>query len=176
MSRKLGPKDDVTEPLTLEDVRKILRQLEEEGGSLAEVILTNPPEKVIENDTDTESPIEETQFLSNCPHKKHCLGIFSEGDGEFQKAKLEKSGIKKFFDKDLVFIFPTKGDKLDYVWEKVKNLQGPVLIVDDNINHVTKISKTQFTPLLLDREGVAENTFASIRNLEGPHRLVRKVM
>ena len=107
--------------------------------------------------------------------KKHRLGIFSEGDREFQKAKLEKSEIRKFFDPDLIFIFPTKGDKLDYIWEKVKNRQSPVLIVDDNLEHITKISKTQFTPLLIDRKGVAEKTATFINSLEELPRFVEMV-
>lgn len=108
-------------------------------------------------------------------HKKHRLGIFSEGDAEFQKTKLEKSGIRKFFDDALVFIFPTKGDKLNYVWEKVKTYQCPVLIIDDSINHVTKISKTRLTPILIDRKRVAENTFASIRSLEELPQIMKMV-
>jgi len=85
--------------------------------------------------------------------KEFLLGIFSEGDLEFQQAKLEKSGIKKFFKPELVFIFPSKANELKVIEGKIKNYQGPAFIVDDNIDHIRRIMDTRFIPILLDRRG-----------------------
>lgn len=98
-------------------------------------------------------------------HQKHYLGIFSEGDLEFQKAKLKQSGIKKFLDPKLTFIFPTKTNKTNSVWKKIKNYQTPSFIVDDNPAHIASIARTHFIPILLKKDKGERMGNLSIQNL-----------
>lgn len=98
-------------------------------------------------------------------YQKHHLGIFSEGEPEFQRAKLKQSGVLKFLKPELIFVFPFKGDKLNFVWNKVKNYQDSSFIVDDSPEHVVSIAKTNFIPILMQRDKKREKGHFSIQNL-----------
>lgn len=67
------------------------------------------------------------------------LGIYSEGVKEFQMNKLTLSGIIKYLDKNLIFIYPDKTGKAE---ELVKKF-GEVYFVDDNPKHIKDITKTE---------------------------------
>lgn len=98
-------------------------------------------------------------------HQKYYLGIFSEGNLESQKAKLKQSGIEKFLDPNLTFIFPTKADKLNFVWNKVKNYHCSVFIVDDSEKHIAEIAKIRFIPILIQRDKKRQRGYFSIQKL-----------
>jgi len=55
------------------------------------------------------------------------LGVFSEGDKDLQMRKLRKSGILKFFTKELIFIYPDKIREIAGLAEKCK----PLAVIDD---------------------------------------------
>lgn len=58
------------------------------------------------------------------------IGIFSQGDMKFQWAKIEQSGFKHLFDKDLVYII--KPRKLDFLQSlKKKHSKDRIYLVDD---------------------------------------------
>jgi hypothetical protein len=59
------------------------------------------------------------------------LGIFSKGETEFQKAKLEKTGMLKFFEEKNIHIFNDKDAELTGVLEKYKN--SKLFLVDDKL-------------------------------------------
>lgn len=61
---------------------------------------------------------------------KATIGIFSQGDPRFQWAKIEQSGFKEFFHKDMTYLI--KPTKLDYLPElKKRHTQDTVYLVDD---------------------------------------------
>lgn len=55
------------------------------------------------------------------------IGVFSEGDKDFQMKKLEKSGILELFDKRLIFIYSNKLSKISRLAKKYK----PLAVIDD---------------------------------------------
>lgn len=59
------------------------------------------------------------------------LGIFSKGETEFQKTKLEKTGMMKFFKKNDIHIFEDKDASLISVLEKYKDSR--IFLVDDKL-------------------------------------------
>ncbi len=59
------------------------------------------------------------------------LGIFSKGESEFQKIKLEKTGMAKFFKENDMHIFDDKDANLIGVLEKYKN--SKLFLVDDKL-------------------------------------------
>ncbi len=74
------------------------------------------------------------------------LGIFSEGDLEFQKNKLLKTGIQKHFLKDYTHIAEKKEEMLRKILQKYKN--NKIFLVDDKLSilHLAKtISPSLFT-------------------------------
>lgn len=57
------------------------------------------------------------------------LGIFSQGDERFQGAKVDQSGLKDFFEKDILYI---KQNKLDFLpLLKEKHTKDLLYLVDD---------------------------------------------
>lgn len=81
--------------------------------------------------------------------KSHCrLGIFSEGDKDFQRSKLILPEIINYFKKGLVFIYPDKTSKATEIVDKV----GEVYIIDDNPKHIKDIALTsEAHPIWLKR-------------------------
>ena len=59
------------------------------------------------------------------------LGIFSKGESEFQKTKLEKTGMIKFFKENNIHIFDDKDANLISVLEKYKTSR--IFLVDDKL-------------------------------------------
>ena len=59
------------------------------------------------------------------------LGIFSKGETLFQKTKLEKTGIMKFFKKENVHIFDDKDINLVKIIDKYKGFK--IFFVDDKL-------------------------------------------
>jgi hypothetical protein len=59
------------------------------------------------------------------------LGIFSKGEAGFQKAKLEKTGMLKFFEENNIHIFDNKDANLISVLEKYKD--SKLFLVDDKL-------------------------------------------
>jgi len=59
------------------------------------------------------------------------LGIFSKGEMQFQKTKLSKTGMLKFFKENDIHIFDDKDVNLMDVLEKYKN--SKVILVDDKL-------------------------------------------
>lgn len=60
------------------------------------------------------------------------LGIFSKGETEFQKTKLKKTGMMKFFKDNNVHIFDDKDANLINVLKKYKN-SNKLFLVDDKL-------------------------------------------
>ncbi|MBI2031191.1 MAG: hypothetical protein HYT08_01115 [Candidatus Levybacteria bacterium] len=85
------------------------------------------------------------------------LGIFSEGDIEFQKNKLLKTGVKKHFLKEFIHIAEKKEEVLKKILKKYKN--NKIFLVDDKLSilHLAKnISSSIFT-IWVKRGIYAEN-------------------
>jgi phosphoglycolate phosphatase-like HAD superfamily hydrolase len=59
------------------------------------------------------------------------LGIFSKGENEFQKTKLKKTGMLKFFEKNDIHIFVDKDANLMDVIRKYKD--SKLFLVDDKL-------------------------------------------
>ena len=59
------------------------------------------------------------------------LGIFSKGESEFQKTKLKKTGMAKFFKKENIHIFDDKDINLIEVIDKYKDYK--IFLVDDKL-------------------------------------------
>ncbi len=67
--------------------------------------------------------------------KEKTLGIFSQGFEEFQRHKLEASGIQKFFEQDEIFVYRRKLSE-----EAIGGLPKGALVIDDNHEVVLKLS------------------------------------
>ncbi len=81
------------------------------------------------------------------------LGIFSEGFNEFQMLKLHKTGILKYFDQNLIFIFNRK-----LVDDSLKLLPDGCFIIDDNLSVICALEETKrFRPIWLNRK-ISEGT------------------
>ncbi|HUD04911.1 MAG TPA: hypothetical protein VMR59_02920 [Patescibacteria group bacterium] len=59
------------------------------------------------------------------------LGIFSKGESEFQKAKLQKTGIVKFFQTKNIHIFENKNQNLKEVIKQYGNCK--IYLIDDKL-------------------------------------------
>jgi phosphoglycolate phosphatase-like HAD superfamily hydrolase len=66
------------------------------------------------------------------------LGIFSKGETKFQKEKLKKTGISKFFKKDNIHIFEDKDNNIVDVIDSYKNYR--IFLIDDKLSilHMAK--------------------------------------
>lgn len=60
------------------------------------------------------------------------LGIFSKGEDKFQKTKLEKTKMLKFFKEENIHIFDDKDANLIQVLEKYRN--SKLFLVDDKLD------------------------------------------
>lgn len=59
------------------------------------------------------------------------LGIFSKGEKEFQKLKLQKTGIEKYFNPENIHIFENKDENLQAVIKKYSDRK--IYLVDDKL-------------------------------------------
>ena len=72
------------------------------------------------------------------------LGIFSKGEGEFQKAKLEMTGINNLFLNKDIHVFEDKDQNLKEVIKHYANWK--IYLVDDKLEILQ--SAKQFNPLI----------------------------
>jgi len=109
------------------------------------------------------------------------LGIFSKGETQFQKTKLEKTGILKHFREENINIFIDKDVNLIQVIEKYKDSR--IFFVDDKLEilySAKKHAKQVFT-IWVKRGWYAENQKgipgfkpdAEVENLSEVARIVR---
>jgi len=74
------------------------------------------------------------------------LGIFSKGEVQFQKTKLEKTGMAKFFKEEHIHIFNDKDINLTKIIDRYKDSQ--IFFVDDKLeilHSAKKYAKDVFT-------------------------------
>lgn len=64
--------------------------------------------------------------LEKLKESNQIMGTYTQGYVDFQKAKIKFSGIKDFFDKDLIYVSP---DKLEPNF--VKTLPNSAIVIDD---------------------------------------------
>lgn len=84
------------------------------------------------------------------------LGIYSEGFEDFQKKKIEYTGIRDFFDPAYVHIARRK--KKPAV---VSQLQVPSVLIDDKPEYLEGLPQG-ITPLLIQRETASESSTAHV--------------
>lgn len=108
------------------------------------------------------------------------LGIFSKGKTQFQKTKLEKTGMLKFFEENDIHIFNDKDANLMNVLEKYKD--SKLILVDDKLKilHSAKTHLPQVTTVWVKRGPYAENqkeisNFAPDAEVENLSEVVRIV-
>lgn len=85
------------------------------------------------------------------------LGIFSKGETQFQKTKLEKTGMAKFFKEENVHIFDDKEINLTQVLGRYKN--SKIFLVDDKLGilYAAKMYLKQVFTIWVKRGFYAEN-------------------
>lgn len=91
------------------------------------------------------------------------IGIFSHGDYKFQWAKIEQSGFKDYFEKDISYIKNVKMDFLPFL--KKKHLNDKLYLVDDNpsiIDGAKKFMPSIFTIWI--KRGEFKNSAKEIEN------------
>jgi hypothetical protein len=108
------------------------------------------------------------------------LGIFSKGETEFQKTKLEKTGMLNFFEEKNIHIFNDKDVNLISVLQKYKN--SKLFLVDDKLEvlHSAKKYMPQIITVWVKRGPYAETQApienfvpsATISNLSNLYRIV----
>jgi len=108
------------------------------------------------------------------------LGIFSKGESEFQKTKLEKTGMARFFKEENIHIFIDKDVNLINVLEKYKDLK--IFLVDDKLEilHSAKKCMEKVFTIWVKRGWFAENqkpipSFKSDAEVENLSEVVRIV-
>ena len=70
--------------------------------------------------------------------KEYMLGIFSENNNlDYQEDKFTKSGLKKYFDKDLVFIVKSKKDSIQLI-KLMINKKNILINNKEAISHLRK--------------------------------------
>ncbi len=67
------------------------------------------------------------------------LGIFSEGETDFQEAKLKKTDIKKYFRKNYIHIATNKSDQIQNILEKYSSVK--LFVVDDKLTILCELKK-----------------------------------
>lgn len=67
------------------------------------------------------------------------LGIFSKGEKEFQKLKLQKTNIEKYFHPENIHIFENKDENLQAVIKKYSDRK--VYLVDDKLEVLSNAKK-----------------------------------
>jgi FMN phosphatase YigB (HAD superfamily) len=85
------------------------------------------------------------------------VGIFSKGEAEFQKLKLQKTGIQKYFQQKHVHIFENKNENLEKIINKYLNMK--IYLVDDKLEvlcNAKKINSSIFT-IWIERGPYAQN-------------------
>lgn len=108
-----------------------------------------------------------TDVLSALPFlsRKYALGIFSEGDLDFQYTKLIKTGIKKFFKKNYFFIFKNKSER-----KNIYLLPSNSIIVDNDLFILKTVNNTRkdLSMILMNRNNIiySSNKIKSINSLD----------
>lgn len=85
------------------------------------------------------------------------LGIFSKGETQFQKNKLEKTGIVKFFKEENIHIFDDKNVNLIRIIDKYRD--SKIFLVDDKLEILYSAKKhmEQVFTIWVKRGRYAEN-------------------
>lgn len=109
------------------------------------------------------------------------LGIFSKGENQFQKTKLEKTGLLKFFNKENIYIFKDKNANLTQVVNKYRD--SKVFLVDDRLEilYFAKNNAKQIFTVWVKRGRYVESQKpiagftpdAKVENLEEVVRIVK---
>lgn len=89
------------------------------------------------------------EFIQSVDREKYELDLITLGDLEFQKAKVEASGIVKYFDN----VYYCEKQKWDYLDDLVE-LNDKFIIIDDRADTLERISKKfkRSFPILMDRQ------------------------
>jgi FMN phosphatase YigB (HAD superfamily) len=67
------------------------------------------------------------------------LGILSKGKLDFQLAKLEKTGLIKFFKKEDIYIVPAKDKSVNKIFSKYKDRE--IFVIDDRIDNLNRLKR-----------------------------------
>jgi FMN phosphatase YigB (HAD superfamily) len=82
---------------------------------------------------------DEVESILKLVSEEALLGVFSEGDREFQLEKLKKTQIYKYFSPEYIFIVESKVDELKTLLE-IKN-KSRIFFVDDRLSILSDIKK-----------------------------------
>jgi FMN phosphatase YigB (HAD superfamily) len=89
------------------------------------------------------------------------LGIFSEGTKKFQNHKFASSGLKRYFDPELVFIFDNKS-----LPKSLNLIPNDSIIVDDKESVCEYLTKANIKAIWLNKkDDRISNNFQTIHNL-----------
>lgn len=88
---------------------------------------------------------EEIFYLLNALSEFVTLGIFSQGDISFQKKKLKRTNILKFFGKDNIHITKSKEEDLSKIIGAYKKFR--VILIDDKYE-ILKVAKGNFQEVI----------------------------
>jgi len=69
--------------------------------------------------------------------KKFSLGIFSEGEENFQREKLNKTGIEKYLDQGHIYIMQGKNLLIKKTFERYK--ENTIFLVDDKLTILSQV-------------------------------------
>jgi FMN phosphatase YigB (HAD superfamily) len=105
------------------------------------------------------SAFTEVKKVLSAFHKKAILGIFSQGELEFQKAKLKKTGLYNFFVKEHIYIEILKKDKIEFLIKKYQ--QNHIYFIDDNLSILESVKKSFSSAIII---WVKRGEYANLQN------------
>lgn len=93
-----------------------------------------------ETDLKIHSLYKEVKDVLNKLSKKANLGIFSEGEANFQKNKLAKTEIEKYFSQNHIYIVEKKDQKSLDFFRSYKHLD--IFLIDDKLSVLRQIKRS----------------------------------
>jgi phosphoglycolate phosphatase-like HAD superfamily hydrolase len=101
------------------------------------------------------------------------LGIFSKGEKDFQKLKLQKTGIEKYFHPENIHIFENKDENLQAVIKKYSDRS--IYLVDDKLEilYNTKKNNSSIFTIWIKRGPYAQDE--TLLNNFSPDKIVESL-
>lgn len=89
---------------------------------------------------------EAVPVLELCKKKKNRVGIFSEGNVDFQKMKINYSGLSSYVDHNHIYVFENK-----LALASIESLPSDIFIVDDKLKVIDQLTEHGIKSIWINR-------------------------